>query len=364
MATLPPINFTRGVPATESFPLAELRAAATAAFHHHGAALLQYGPALGFAPLREWIAQWQGVHPQQVLTGNGSLELLEFLCRLLLQPGDVVFTEAPTYDRILTLLRRHRATVVGIPLEPDGPQLSALERALQTATPKFFYLIPDFQNPAGVTCSGAKRRHIVALAEQYDFTLVEDAPYRFLRYRGTEEPTLFTLAPHRTLHLSSFTKLLGPGVRLGFLVGDAEVLNQLSKVAEDTYISPGYVAHGIAYEWCRQGLLPPQLERLKALYAPRLDACRAALATYLPEAQATRPEGGFFISVTLPQGIRSATVRTAAANRNLHLADGEAFFANGGGERFLRLPFCALSPAEIDEWIRRLAETVAEVGAT
>jgi DNA-binding transcriptional MocR family regulator len=362
MATLPPINFTRGVPATESFPLAELTDAAMAAFQHHGAAL-QYGPALGFAPLREWIAQWQGVHPQQVLTGNGSLELLEFLCRLLLQPGDVVFTEAPTYDRTLTLLRRHRATVVGIPLEPDGPQLSAVERALQSCTPKFFYLIPDFQNPAGATCAGAKRRRLVALAEQYDFTLVEDAPYRFLRYRGTEEPTLFMLAPHRTLHLSSFTKLLGPGVRLGFLLGNAEVLSRLSKVAEDTYISPGYVAHGIAYEWCRHGLLPPQIVRLKALYAPRLEACRAALATYLPEAQATRPEGGFFVSVTLPQGIRSAAVRTAAANRGLHLADGEAFFPHGGGEHFLRLPFCALSPVEIDEGIQRLAAAVAEVRA-
>jgi DNA-binding transcriptional MocR family regulator len=361
MTELQPINFTRGVPANESFPLTELRDAATAAFTQYGAAMMQYGPALGFAPLREWISQWQNVQPNQVLTGNGSLELIEFLCRLLIRPGDVVFTESPTYDRTITLLRRHQATVVGIPLEADGPNLAALEAALKRCAPKFFYLIPDFQNPAGVTCSGVKRHRLVTLAEQYDFLLVEDAPYRLLRYRGQEEPTLFTLAPHRTLHMSSFTKLLGPGVRLGFMLGNADLLGQIGKVAEDTYISPGYVAHGIAYEWCQRGLLAPQIAKLKALYAPRLEACLTALDEHMPEAHATRPDGGFFISVTLPEGVLTTSVRTAAATRKLNLADGLAFFPQGGGERFLRLPFCALSPEEIHEGIRRLAETVQEV---
>ena len=220
MADLQPINFTRGVPAVESFPMNDVIDAAGAALTQHGITLLQYGPALGFAPLREWLAQWQGVQPAHVLTGNGSLELFDFLCRCLLVPGDLVFTEAPTYDRVLTLLRRHRATVVGIPLEPDGPNLAVLAAELQKHVPKLFYLIPDFQNPSGVTCSGAKRRHTVALAERYNFLLCEDAPYRLLRYRGSAEPTLFTLAAHRTLHLSSFTKLLGPGVRLGYLLGE------------------------------------------------------------------------------------------------------------------------------------------------
>src|SRR5215510_2698436 len=363
MSELQPINFTRGVPATESFPIDELIDVTTAAFKQHGVAMMQYGPALGFAPLREWLAQWQGVQPDQVLTGNGSLELFDFLGLQMLQPGDVVFTESPTYDRTITLLRRHRATVVGIPLEPDGPNISALEAELKKHVPKFFYLIPDFQNPSGATCSGTKRQRIVELAERYNFTLLEDAPYRLLRYRGREEPTLFTLAPHRTLHMSSFTKLLGPGVRLGFMLGEADLLTKLAKVAEDTYISPGYVAHGIAYEWCRRGLLPPQIEKLKALYAPRLEACLAAIDKYMPDAQTTRPDGGFFLSIMLPAGILTTAVRAGAAKRNLHLADGLAFFPNGGGERFLRLPYCALTPEQIDEGIRRLAETVREVRA-
>lgn len=355
------INFTRGVPANESFPIDEVVDAARAALAADGARLLQYGPSRGCEPLREWIAEWQGVPIERVLTGNGSLQLIEFLCLHAIAPGDVVFTESPTYDRTLTLLRRHGASVVGIPLEADGPNLTVLEGALARQAPKFFYVIPDFQNPAGATCSDAKRRRIAELAEQYGFLIVEDAPYRLLRYRGREETTIYRLAPDRTLHMSSFTKLIAPGVRVGFMIGAPDLMAKLAKVAEDTYISPGFVAQGITNEWCRRGRLAPQIERLKQLYAPRLEACLAGLAKHMPDAVATRPDGGFFVSLTLPEGVSATAVRTQAASRGLNIADGLAFFPNGGGERFLRLPFCALSPAEIDEGISRLAESVRAV---
>src|SRR5262245_570487 len=196
------INFTRGVPANESFPTAELIDAAAAVLESHGAQMLQYGPSRGFEPLRQWLAEWQRVPSDRILTSNGSLQLIEFLCLLLVKPGDVVFTEAPTYDRTIGLLRRHGATVVGIPIESDGPDIETLARALDRGVPKFFYTIPDFQNPSGGTCSGPKRRQIVDLAERYQLLLIEDAPYRLLRYRGAEEPTLYQLAPQRTLHMS------------------------------------------------------------------------------------------------------------------------------------------------------------------
>jgi len=355
------INFTRGVPATESFPVEDVIDAAVASLQQHGRTMLQYGPAMGFAPLIEWLAGWQGVKPNQVLTGNGSLQLVDFLCWQLLEPGSIVFTEAPTYDRTLTLLRRHEAHVIGIPLEADGPDIGALEIELRKHRPVFFYIIPDFQNPAGATCSGEKRRKIAALAEQHNFLLLEDAPYRPLRYRGREEVRLYDMAPNRTLHMSSFSKLIGPGPRLGFMLGDPALLSRVAKVAEETYICPNYLAHGIAYEWCRRGMLAPQIEKLKTLYSPRLDACLSALARYMPDAEATRPDGGFFLSITLPTGVQTTGVRAAAAARNLNLADGLAFFPDGGGERFLRLPYCALRPEEIDEGIRRLSETVKEV---
>ena len=355
------INFTRGVPANESFPLDELRDAASAVLKDHGPAILQYGPAAGFAPFREWIAGWQGVQPAQVLVGNGSLELVEFLCRDLVRPGDSVFTESPTYDRSILVFRRNGAEVTGIPLENDGPDVDALEAALRKRVPRFFYVIADFQNPAGATCSGEKRRRIAELARRFDFIILEDAPYRQLRYRGIEEPTLYSMAPERTLHMSSFTKLIAPGIRAGFMLGDAGRIAQIAKVAEDTYISPGYFSHGVTFEWCRRGLLASQIERLKTLYAPRLEACLNAIAHKMPTAKTTRPEGGFFVSLTLPEGISTTDVRAAAAKRNLHLADGLAFFPNGGGERFLRLPFCALTPSQIEEGVGRLAESVEEV---
>lgn len=352
------INFTRGVPANESFPTDTLADAAATVLKSDGAAILQYGPSAAFPPLREWLAEWQRVTPEQVLTGNGSLQLIEFLCVHLVRPGDLVFTESPTYDRTLSLLRRHGARVVGIAMEPDGPDIGSLERALAAGVPKFFYVIPDFQNPAGATCSGEKRRRVADLAARHGFLLVEDAPYRLLRYRGHDEPTLFEIAPEQTLHMSSFTKLIAPGVRTGFMIGRRDLIAPLAKVAEDTYISPGYVSQGITYEWCRRGLLPGQLDRLRQLYGPRLEACLAALDTHMPDAQPTRPDGGFFVSLTLPEGVRTTDVRARAAERGLNLSDGLAFFPDGGGERFLRLPFCALTPAEIEEGVRRLAESV------
>jgi DNA-binding transcriptional MocR family regulator len=355
------INFTRGVPADESYPLAELAEAAAGAVRDQGAAALRYGPATGFAPLRAWLAEWQGVAPEQVLIANGSLQLIEFACLAWLSPGDVVLTERPTYDRTLTILRRHGVRPVGVDVGPDGPDVDALEDVLRRERPKIFYVIPDFQNPSGATCSRRKRERVVELAEAYDVLLLEDAPYRLLRYRGHDEPTLASLAPQRTLHMTSFTKLLAPGVRMGFVVAPADRVATLARVAEDTYISPAYLAHAIVHEWCRRGLLSPQIERLKALYAPRLEACLGALDRHMPDAQATRPEGGFFLSLTLPEGVSTAAVRARAAERDLNLADGQAFFPDGGGERFLRLPYCALTPAEIDDGVARLAATVEAV---
>ncbi len=356
------INFTRGAPAPESFPVADMIDASRAALETHGKVILQYGKSYGFLPLREWLAEWKGVSVDQVITSNGSLQMMEFLCYHFLEPGDVVFTEVPSYDRTFTLLRRHGGKVVGIPLEEDGPNIEALEEALKQHTPKFFYIIPDFQNPAGATCSRDKRARLASLAEEHGFWLLEDAPYRPLRYRGEEQPSLYDLNPARTLHMLSFSKMIGPGPRVGILYGPVDLLKSVAKIAEDTYITPSLLSQGIIYEYCRQDKLPAQIEKLKALYAPRLQACLDALDHHLPDAQTTRPDGGFFLSVTLPEGTTTAQVRTQAKTYHLNLADGQAFFPDGkGGERFLRLPYCAMTPEQINEGVRRLAQAVEDV---
>lgn len=363
MSDVPVINFTRGVPATESFPVEDMIAASERALKNHGTVILQYGKSYGFMPLREWLADWRGVAVEQVLTSNGSLQIVEFLCSQFVKPGDVVFTEVPTYDRTITTLRKHGANIVGIPLEPDGPNMAALEAALAQHTPKFFYIIPDFQNPSGATCSLEKRQKLVDLADKHGFWLLEDAPYRPLRFKGTDQPALFELNPARTLHMLSFSKLIGPGPRVGILYGDAATLQTTAKIAENTYIAPSLLSQGIVFEYLNAGHLPGQIESLKALYAPRLQATLDALDKHLPTAQATRPDGGFFLSVTMPEGVNTGQVLQAAKAYNLNLAKGEAFFPQGGGDRFLRLPYCALTPEQLDEGVSRLAAAVRDVQA-
>lgn len=357
------INFTRGVPADESFPLERVAAAASAAITgEYGIQVMQYGKSFGFLPLREWLAERHGVETEQVMLANGSLQFLDFIGLALLEPGDTVFVESPTYDRTLTLMRRHNANIVGIALEADGPNLEVLESALQEYQPTLFYTIADFQNPSGATMALEKRDYVAELAERHGFWIVEDAPYRPLRYRGEQLPSLHDLAPERTLQMSSFTKQISPGVRTGYLVGDARILRRLAKAAEDTYITPNLIGEATVYEFCRRGWLDGQLANLRELYRPRLVAICDAIREYLPDSEWIEPDGGFFVSVTLPAGITNAELRTVAAERGLNLSDGTGFFPNPqDGERFLRLPFCALTPEELREGVRRLAEIVRNV---
>jgi DNA-binding transcriptional MocR family regulator len=310
-------------------------------------------------PLRETIARWYGAGPDEVLVSNGSLQIQEFLSAFLLSPGDTVFVEEPTYDRAITIFRRHGANVIGIPLEPDGPDVEFLAAQLQKARPRFLYLIPDFQNPTGVTTSLSKREEIVRLAEKHDFWIIEDSPYRALRYQGSDVPLMRNLNPNRVLHLSSLTKTLSPGVRVGYLVAPGSIVEALAKIATDTYVTPGLLAQGIAFEFCRRGWLEPNVERLKGIYRPKLETTAAALQEYLAGADWVEPEGGFFLGLTLPPPMNVADLRERAEQSRLILSDGQGFFPQGGGERFLRLAFTALSEPEIREGISRLAGLVS-----
>ncbi len=354
-----PIQFTRGVPAPESFPLDKMAEAAAAAVSSYGLQTVQYGKSHGFLPLREHLAGEYGVSPDQVLLSNGSLQILDFLGHAFLGQGATVYVESPTYDRTLTMLRRHRATIIPIPLQADGPDIEALERQLREKPPLFFYTIPDFQNPSGATASLAKRERLVALAREYNFWLLEDAPYRPLRYRGEQLPSLWDLAPDRTLHMSSYTKQIAPGIRVGYIVGDRGMVAKIAKVAEDTYITPNLIGEGVVYEFIRRGWLEPQLAELKALYGPRLEAVTQALRTHLPDAEWIEPDGGFFLSITVPAGATSADLRAEAERQGLVLSDGCGFFVNPEeGDCFIRLPFCALTEEELEEGVRRLASSL------
>lgn len=351
------INFARGVPAPESFPVADILGCASQVVSRNMLESLQYGPARGPASFVRWIAERYSVNDMMVLTGDGSLGLFELFCSVMLKPGDTVFVESPTYDRVIEILTAKGARVVAIALQEDGPDLEQFKSALADTVPKFFYLIPDFQNPSGLTCCAEKRAAIAALARQHNILLVEDAPYRLIRYTGSTLPSFFELAPELTLHMSSLSKIIAPGLRAGYVVGNEALIGKLVKAAENRYVTPGNFALSIAGEWCRQGHLPAQLAALIALYGPRLHAMTEALTAALPELHFSRPQGGFFLGLHLPPGISNSAVREQAQQLGLALSDGKGFFLTGG-EHFLRIPFCGLTVAEIQEGVAILRRAV------
>jgi len=353
------INMTRGVPPVEVFPVEDLVQAGNAAWRRDPSILFQYGQAAGYPPLREWLAASHGAGVDQVMIGNSSLELFGFIVARLVGNGKRAFVEEPSYDRAITLLRRFGADVVGIPLQGDGIDVERLEAECKIGAPRLLYLICDFQNPAGITTSAEKRRRVGELARQYGFWVIEDAPYRRLRYTGEPVPTIRSFAPDRVLQMDSFSKTLSPGIRLGYGIGPAEMISELTAWAVDTYIGPVLPTQGMVYEYCRQGLLDANIEKLKVVYRPRLDAACDALQKYMPEAVWTRPEGGFFVGVTLPDGPNSnmGFLLQRAANAGIKLSDGRGYFTDpAAGDHFLRIPFCSLSESELDEGVRRLAE--------
>mgnify|MGYP005850688787 CR=1 FL=1 len=361
MGTARTIAFTRGVPPSDAFPVDEVVECAEAALRQDPAVLLQYGRSAGYLPLRQWIAEANGRAVDDVLVSNGSLQILDFISMSLLNPGDTVFVEAPTYDRALTTFRRYRAQAVGIPLENDGVDLDAFEQALRSRRPRLFYVIADFQNPAGATTSAAKRRRLIELAEQHGFWIVEDAPYRDLRYYGEPQPPMASLSPPRVLQLSSFSKRISPGIRIGYLIAPPEVVSRLSKVAEDTYISPAMPTEGIVHEYCRRGYLERNIPRLRDLFRPKLDATLAALSRDLPEANWMRPEGGYFVGVNLPIDLPGKTLVAKAAEAGLALTDGDGFFPEKPAQTFVRIPFCGITVPEIEEGVARLAQVCREL---
>ncbi len=351
------INLTRGMPPVEVFPTEDLIRCTEAALRRDSATLLQYGRSPGYKPLREWLAQHHHVSPDQVLIGNSSLEVFAFITQLHIKPGMRAFVESPSYDRAITLVRRSGAQVVGIPLHEDGVDLDVLEREIKQGPPALMYAIVDFQNPMGTTASLEKRKRLAQLAQEYKFWLVEDAPYRALRYGGQELPSLRDLAPDRVLHMSSFSKTLAPGLRLGYVIGPADTIAALAAWAVDTYIGPVFPTQGTVYEYCQSGLLAANLEKLKNVYRPRLEATLHALEKHLPGATWTHPEGGFFVGVTLPEGSDIVRLMKQADGVGVKLTDGRDFFPNpADGQRFLRVPFCSVAPQDMEEAVARLAK--------
>jgi DNA-binding transcriptional MocR family regulator len=348
------ISFARGAPSLDIVDVEGLQAAAKAAFDEDPAGTVAYGTSVGYVPLREWIAERHGVEADQVLVTNGSMQADAFLFETFVQPGDAVVVESPTYDRTLLNLRSRGADIHMVELETDGIDVDAI--AALDADIKLAHIIPNFQNPAGYTLSAEKRKALLALAAEKDFTLFEDDPYIAIRFEGETLPTMLEQDDAgKVVYASSFSKTVCPGIRVGYLVGPQAVIKQIQTLATNTYISPNMVAQSIVNQFCRSGRLDSAIETVKEALRARRDALVTALERELPEATFTPPEGGYFMWVELPEGTDVAELETRAKEKGVQFVKGTDFLLEGG-ENTLRLAYSGVTPEEIDDGITRLAE--------
>jgi DNA-binding transcriptional MocR family regulator len=358
-----PISFARGAPSLDIVDVDGLKAAAEQAFATDPGGVTAYGTAIGYPPLRRWIAEFHQVEPEQVMVTNGSMQADAFLFEALVEPGDVVIVERPTYDRTLLSLRGRGADVRPVELEPDGIDVAALERVLAAgAEPKLAHIIPNFQNPAGFTLSESKRQMLLEIARGHGFTIFEDDPYAALRFEGSPLPTMLSLDGDTVVYASSFSKTVCPGVRVGYLVGPAELIARIVKLATSTYISPSMVSQAIVHQFAVSGALDRSIETVKAALRERASTLAKALRGELPDARFVEPEGGYFLWLDLPKGTNVEALFTAAAERGVQFVKGTDFVLEGG-EESLRLAYSGVTPEEIEEGVARLAEAYRDVTA-
>ena len=359
------ISFARGVPGPDCLPVDHLRECAEAVLLRADRDAIQYGPAGGFPPLRELLADRHAVEPSQIFVANGSLQGLVFLASHLLQDETKrVLVEAPTYDRPLKILAGLGADVGGIAIDDDGLDLDALESELERGpAPAFLYTIPTFQNPSGRTLSLERRQRLVALAERADLLIVEDDPYGLVRFEGEPVPTLLELAkPGRVVYSSSFSKTVAPGLRVGYLVLPPELVAPVEAIATSTYVSPTIFTQAIVWEFLRRGLLERNVRRVSELLRLRRDAMIDALEREFPGgASWSHPSGGYFLWLDLPEEVSAAALLQEAEQRGATFVKGQDFYAGTGGESAARLAYSFASLGEITDGIGRLSRAVESV---
>ncbi|GAA1663509.1 PLP-dependent aminotransferase family protein [Glycomyces endophyticus] len=353
------ISFSRGAPSLDIVDTEGLKAAAVAALDADPAGTTGYGTSVGYPALREWIASKHGVNSENVLVTNGSMQADAFLFDALVKPDTAVVVERPTYDRTLLGLRERRGQLHPVRVQADGLDVDELEALLKGGVrPSLAHIIPNFQNPAGVTLSGEKRTRLLQLANEYDFTIFEDDPYLDIRFRGEQFPTMLEQDTEgRVVYASSFSKTVCPGLRTGYLVGPADLIASIAAAATNTYIAPNMFAQATIYQFAAAGALDRSIATVKAALEERVDQLAASLRAHLPNAEFVVPDGGYFLWIDLGEGVDCAKVAAAAADEGVQVVKGTDFVLEGG-ESCLRLAYSAVKADRIDEGVRRLAKAV------
>lgn len=366
------ISLAGGLPATDCFPVELFEQISSRIARSRCALSLQYGPTEGFADLKEDIAQvmaeeWTQVDPERIIVTTGGQQAIDLVSKAFLDPGDVVLAEGPAYAGALTTFVSYQANVVHVPMDNEGLDIEALEELLSRLEtrgqrPKFFYIVPNFSNPSGVTLSLERRRRLVDLAAERELLLVEDNPYGLLRYDGAIPPTMFSLdRSENVIYLGSFSKIISPGIRTGWVVSPTAVYQKLvlGKQAADLCSSP--LNQLFVHEFVAGGMWREYLEQLKRIYLARRNALLRALATEFPEGAVwTRPEDGFFVWATLPGDIDTGDLLVKAIEENVAFVRGDAFFADGQGTHSMRLNFSYTTEDLIAEGVRRLGRVIRD----
>jgi len=366
------ISLAGGLPDTASFPAEEMARVMGQVARENSARALQYGPTDGLASTREAISQvmeWQGasVDPGDVLVTTGGQQVIDLVCKALIDPGDVIVAEGPTYPGAVPTFTAYQADVVQVGMDDDGMKVDELEETLarlekEGRRPKFIYTVPTFQNPAGVTMSLERRRRLVEIAAQRELIVLEDEPYSLLRYEGTALPTLLELDGGRfVVHAGTFSKMLAPGLRLGWAIAPRPVMEKLVLGAQSTTLCPSPFTQLFVSGYMATGQWGGYIEELCGIYRERRDAMLAALdAHFPPSATWTRPQGGLFVWATLPEFIDTTDLLALALSANVAFVPGRAAFVGGDGGASMRLNFSASAPETIDEGVRRIGALVAE----
>ena len=341
-------SFAGGYPDAATFPIDDVRRISAQVLDRYGAKALQYGATQGLTELREVVSARYGVPMERVQITTSSQQGIDVCTRVFADPGDVVLTSAPTYLGALQSFRSYRAEVRTF--ADIGDDYSKV---------KFCYVIPDFQNPSGETMDLSQREALVALARKHDFLIVEDCPYRELRYSGEPVPTIYSLAPERTLHLGTFSKVFAPGFRLGWMFGPEELLDKVYVCKQALDLCPPILDQYIAAEFMGSGALDANLQKSIALYRGKRDKMLALLEKYMPAGVSwTHPEGGLFLFLTLPEGFDTVALYDRALGAGVAYVAGSFFYPDGSHRNTMRLNFSFLDTARMEPGIQLLAEVI------
>ena len=356
------ISFAGGLPSAATFPVAEMQAAFGRVFSASGREALQYSTTEGYKPLREWVARHVStseapVSPDEVLMVSGSQQGLDLLAKALINPGDKVLVETPTYLGALQAFSMFSPDYVSIASDEDGLLPEALNDSMRGA--KFLYCLPNFQNPTGRLLSEERRYRLAERARELDLMILEDDPYGALSYDGETPPSIRSLAPERTVYMGSFSKVLAPGLRLGYVIAPAALRAKLVQVKQATDLHTSTLAQMVVYDVVKDGFLDTHIPTIRKLYREQCAAMLAALSHHMPSGVTwNKPRGGMFLWAELPRGMDASAVLARAIEKNVAFVPGAPFFAANPVNESLRLAFVTVPPPRIEEGVARLAEVI------